>query len=40
MKASHSAGVNFRTRPWGWRLFLTLMASSPNPATSTQLPLW
>jgi len=40
MKASHSAGVNFRTPFLGCLLWRTQILSSLRPATSTQLPLY
>src|SRR5271156_4325300 len=40
MKASHSAGVKFRTAPRGCLLSRTRILSWAKPATSTQSPLY
>ena len=39
IKASHSADVNCRTEPFGWRLLRTATPPPGRSATSTQLPL-
>jgi hypothetical protein len=39
-KASHSAGVKFKTAPLGCLLSRTRILSFVRPATSTQLPLY
>ena len=40
MKASHSAGVKFKTAPLGCLLSRTRIVSRVRPATSTQFPLY